>query len=396
MVAHRLHVPEAPFERVRRPEGGRPGDPARELDGTNRAAHGVGTRHQELTLLLQRVGLARDTPPIRLPQRVEQQQTTRTQDRFRPSQIDLGRRALPEQALRRDRRLVQRERGHLVEGPAGHAEHRCGDPRPGRAHDRESVQRPPVVRSRLELRLHRERQVTGHEDVGDRDVVAPRAPHPHDVPGVDDLAPLPREVHHPHLGLIVGVGVGVHEDGRRDPVGVVAVAHERRTARDAVAAVDGDRLERPAELGGDQHVGTAAVDLLGSLVGEAGTEEGPVQRVLQGPGRGGVVATDLLADQRPRDRVGLQAAQRAGCGHAQQPGLPQCVEHGLRQASLPLGLGTVLPDDRCDVAGGVEQRGVDRGRRCGGGWGRESVGHDAHASFAGSMFWLTWKMLSGS
>jgi hypothetical protein len=59
-------------------------------------------------------------------------------------------------------------------------------------------------------------------------------------------------------------------------------------------------------VGSDEDVRSAAVDLLGSLVGETATKEGPVQRVLQGPRRSRVVATDFLTDEGAGDGVGLQ------------------------------------------------------------------------------------------
>ena len=187
--------------------------------------------------------------------------------------------------------------------------------------------------------------------------MAAGAPHPHDVPRIDDLAPVAGEVDHAHLGLTRG-GVLVDEDCRGEPVGVMTVADEGGSARDAIAVVGRRRGEWAAELGGDHDVRSAAVDLLGSLVGKTATEEGPVQRVLQGPRCGGVVATDLLTDEGAGDRVGLQPAERAGSCHSQQARLPQCFQDRPGQASLPLGFLAVLPDDRSDLACGVEQRGV--------------------------------------
>ena len=71
----------------------------------------------------------------------------------------------------------------------------------------------------------------------------------------------------------------------RDPVGVITIADERGPAGDAVSPFDRRRLQGTAELGGDQDVRSAAVNILSSFVGQTGTEEGPVQRILQGPRR---------------------------------------------------------------------------------------------------------------
>ena len=129
---------------------------------------------------------------------------------------------------------------------------------------------------RLKLWHHREGPGLGNEDIVHGDVVAPRPAHPHNIPCIDDLAPFLREVDHPHLGIAVGMLVGIYKDCRRDPVGVEAVADERRSAGDAVTPIGRCRLERAAELGGDQDVGATAVDLLCPLVRESGAEESPV------------------------------------------------------------------------------------------------------------------------
>ena len=202
----------------------------------------------------------------------------------------------------------------------------------------------------------------------------------------------PWEVDHAHLGLGPGGFVLVHEDRRRDPVGVIAVADERGATRDAVSAVGRRRLQGAAELGGDQDVRSAAVDLLGSLVGETATEEGPVQRVLQGPRRSRVVATDLLNDEGAGDGVGLQPPERTGGCHSQETRLAQCLQDRLGQASFPLCFLAVLPDDRSDLARGVDQRGVGFPMHC-----VPCVDWSSRSPpFAGAMFWLTWKKLSGS
>src|SRR4029450_8307881 len=93
---------------------------------------------------------------------------------------------------------------------------------------------------------------------------------------------------------------------------VITVADERGAAGDAVSSVGRRRLQGAAELGGDQDVRSTAVDLLGSFVGETATEEGPVQRILQGPRRSRVVATDLLTDEGAGNGVGLQPSERTG------------------------------------------------------------------------------------
>ena len=60
---------------------------------------------------------------------------------------------------------------------------------------------PSIVGSGLEFRHHRKGPELGHIDVGHRDVIAARAPHPHGVPRVDDFALFAPKIDH-HLGIV--------------------------------------------------------------------------------------------------------------------------------------------------------------------------------------------------
>jgi hypothetical protein len=106
--------------------------------------------------------------------------------------------------------------------------------------------------------------------------------------------------------------VNIHYGCRRDPIGVIAIADERRSTGDTVSAFRRSGVEWTAELGGDHNVRTTTVDLLCSLVGETCTKKSPVQRVLQRPAGGRVVTTYFFDDERARDGVCLQSSQRPG------------------------------------------------------------------------------------
>ena len=103
-------------------------------------------------------------------------------------------------------------------------------------------------------------------------------------------------------------------------------------------------------MGGDQDVRATAIDLLGSLVGETRTKEGPIQRVLQGPAGSRVVTTDLFDDECASDGVCLQPPERTGSCHSQETRLAQCIQDWPGQASFPLCFLAVFPDDWSDFA----------------------------------------------
>src|ERR1700730_16925153 len=100
-----------------------------------------------------------------------------------------------------------------------------------------------------ELRHNGECPDRGYEDVVHRNVVTTGAAHPHDVPGVDNLAVFTGEVHHHQLRLTLVIWPSLVSSYHRrggNPVGVITVANERRAAGDAIAALGRGRcIGRP-------------------------------------------------------------------------------------------------------------------------------------------------------
>src|SRR5207247_5771271 len=157
---------------------------------------------------------------------VEQERASGPQPGLRLADPRLDHRPLAQQVGRHPRDLALRRLDELVDGGARpaqahaaeaaarqieavHAIHRSGDAR------------PPIER--------RERVLLRYEQVLDLDVVAARAPHAADVPGVDDLdLRLRMEVGDPHVLVAVGPQAG--------PV----------TVEDLAGAVEQERMHAPA------------------------------------------------------------------------------------------------------------------------------------------------------
>jgi len=98
------------------------------------------------------------------------------------------------------------------------------------------------------------------------------------------------------------------------------------------------------------------------------------------------VATDFLNHQGAGDGVGLQPPERTGGVHSQETRLAQCIQDALGQASFPLCFCAVPPDDRSDLACGLDQRGVRFPMRSAGSLRRDESCHHAHLPFAGTTF----------
>ena len=179
-----------------------------------------------------------------------------------------------------------------------------------RAHDRESIQRPSIVRTRLETAPW-ERSWTGAIHVGDGDVVAARAPHPHDVPRIDDFALLAAKVYHAHLGLVSPDP----SSSTKTVDEIQSVPHEGDERGAAEMCILPSPTRRPS--GGGRTGRRSGCPLRGCrsprLLRRAdGNRRRPSPGDSPGPRRSRVVATDLLTDEGAGDGVGLQPPSERG------------------------------------------------------------------------------------
>ncbi len=262
----------------------------------------------------------------------------------------------------------------LVHGPPGDAQEE-------RAH--QDRQHPPEPE--LEHRLvgpgrveHRHRQHLGGDGhaMGD-DVVAPRAPQPQRVPGVDDLEVGRRHVGEPPVRPgAVGPGrrgVAVHHhDADLGPLAVETAAGEPPPAVDPVAAVPvGHRSTHRAEdrRGGDRR----RVDQgLGGHVGLQPSEEERRVADEATPARGPVGVGQPLEDVDDFGEGALEPAEPGGEGQAEE-----AVAFGRRHDLG--GQGPLLL-----AVGGFGSGQIDEGvERVGGAGGRSQGGHRAR-----SQHWL--------
>ena len=171
--------------------------------------------------------------------------------------------------------------------------------------------------------LQRQRAALGHEQLGDRDVLAAGRRHAHGVPGVDDLVVGLRHQAQPPVDRRLAV-VAIDRDGQHVPVGIVDARGERPAAVDDEAAVGlAPAAGRERDRGGDQRVGVGVPHLvlrLGLVVAEDPVMAGEVADV---PGRRRAAARKLRRDVHDRDEVELHAAERLGLMEAEQPALVQ-------------------------------------------------------------------------
>ena len=202
MMSHRLDIPEATFQRAGGSKRCRSRDAACEFHRLDRAAHRVGPRAGGPPS----APASGSHPPgisATLRSRCREATSGLNARSLRPSPTGLG----PTRVPSADRSMPPESwsgRASVTSSRALRATPSIGVGMPvaGSAHDRESIKRAPIVRSWLEFRHHRKGPGLGHVDVGHGDVVAARAPHPHDVPRIDDFALFAGKVDHPHLGLV--------------------------------------------------------------------------------------------------------------------------------------------------------------------------------------------------
>jgi len=80
------------------------------------------------------------------------------------------------------------------------------------AHNRQSIKWTLIVGPRLEFRHHRKSSSFGYIKVGHRYVIAARASHPHNVPGVNYFAVFSGKIDHHHFRLAFGMLVNIRRN----------------------------------------------------------------------------------------------------------------------------------------------------------------------------------------
>jgi len=236
----------------------------------------------------------------------------------------------------------------LVDRGAGDAEPDAAEAAAREVEPVHAVHRPGDARAQIE---RRERALLGHEEVGDLDVVAARAPQAADVPGVDDARDRLRiEVGDPHLLIAVGPQPGrvAVEDlaGAVQRRRVHAAAGKEPVPGDPVAARHGDgaaprvrRARRDADRVTEEDL---AADVRRELRALA---QGVDPHRQAPPGR--AVGPRHLFDHLQRgDDIGAEAAFRLRQRHPEQSGVGDVHDEIGRQLPRRLDLGGPFPDTR--------------------------------------------------